>query len=169
MTFLPKDTSRDGRRHPERLLSARERAFLQYWYEAEFDRSKIEECAVKAGYPPGTQGVEQGGRAWSRALKNKEFQLALEKQGIQFERMAKKLDQLLEAEHPMYQGKPDNFIQHKALETAIRVMDANPPTKVDIDKHEEKNIVISMETMSMIEDVLDVEFEKVEEPKQLSE
>ena len=67
------------------------------------------------------------------------------------DRVAGIVDRLLDCKHPFAPEQPDNTIQHKAVETAIRVLDANPPQKFEVDHTDRREIVISMEVVQRLE------------------
>lgn len=130
------------------VLKEKELKFIQLFSETGFDLKKREDCAVKAGYSPGMGGIIQSSKIIRKISANEALKKSLEKQGITFDRLAEKLSELLEAENPFKEGKPDNFIRHKAWESAIRVMDANPPQKLKIDKHETHEFIITDEILA---------------------
>lgn len=121
--------------------------FLESFSDANFDPTKKLACAESAGLGTGEHALMNTGRIMKSLQKNSLFQEALKRIHVDYDKIAGKLKELLDAESPYKDGKPDNFIQHKALETAIRVMDLNPAQKIDIDKTEHHEIVISVEAV----------------------
>lgn len=124
--------------------------FLQKFAEANFDPSAKLACAEEAGLGTGEKALMNSGRIIKGLKKNEEFQAALQRVNVDYDKLANKIKDLLDAESPMFEGKPDNFIQHKTLETAIRVMDLNPAQKLNIDKTEHHDIVISTEAVERL-------------------
>jgi hypothetical protein len=125
-------------------------AFIEKFADANFDQSKKLAIAEEAGLGTGEKALMNSGRVLKSLAKNEEFQKALRRSKVDYDKLASKLADLLDAKSPMFEGKPDNFIQHKTLETAIRVMDLNPATKVSVDKTEHHSIVISMEVVDRL-------------------
>jgi len=125
--------------------------FIEKWSEAGFDIAKRQECAVAAGLGKGDMARMNGGRVAKALLQNKRLQRALKRKNIDFDKIADKLCQLLEAKSPMNLMANDNFIQHKAVETLIRVMDANPPQKIEVDKTTTSQVIITHEAVQRIE------------------
>jgi hypothetical protein len=124
--------------------------FIEKFAEANFDPSKKLICAEDSGLGTGEKALMNSGRVLKSLAKNEKFQEALQRVNVDYDKLANKIKDLLDAESPMFEGKPDNFIQHKTLETAIRVMDLNPAQKLNIDKTEHHDIVISMEAVERL-------------------
>jgi len=124
--------------------------FIEKFADANFDPSKRLACAEAAGLAHGEKALMNAGRVLKGLQKNEEFQKELTRVGVDYHRVAKKVSDLLDARSPMFDGKPDNFIQHKTLETAIKVMDLNPAQKLNIDKTEHHEIVISVDAMERL-------------------
>ena len=124
--------------------------FIEKFAEANFDPSKKLICAEDAGLGTGEKALMNSGRVLKSLAKNEKFQEALQRVSVDYDKLASKLSELLDAKSPMFDGKPDNFIQHKTLETAIRVMDLNPAQKLNIDKTEHHDIIISMEAVDRL-------------------
>ncbi len=72
---------------------------------------------------------------------NPRMRKALKKANITMEKLASKLGELLDAQHPAYEGKPDNPTQMKALELGVRLYDAAPNPKLEIAQRTE-NITV---------------------------
>jgi hypothetical protein len=65
--------------------------------------------------------------------------------------VAGKLKELLECNSPLSDNKPDNYIRHKTVETLIRVFDANPPQKIEVDKTSTTQVIISNDVVARLE------------------
>ncbi len=124
--------------------------FLESFCDANFDPSMKLVCAEEAGLGTGEKALMNAGRVIKGLAKNERFQKSLERVGVDYDKLAGKIKQLLDAESPYKDGKPDNFIQHKTLETAIRVMDLNPAQRLNIDKTERHEIVISADVVDRL-------------------
>jgi hypothetical protein len=124
--------------------------FLQKFSEENFDPTKKLACAEQAGLGTGEKALMNAGRVLKSLQKNEKFQEELVRVGVNYNMLANKIKDLLDAESAFKDGKPDNYIQHKTLETAIKVMNLNPATKIDIDKTEHHEIVISMEVVDRL-------------------
>lgn len=125
-----------------------------------YDLSKLRECALQAGVSPASVN-----RVASNALKkmgnNPMMQKALRRAKITPAKLAEKLRDLLDCEHPAYPGKPDNTNQLRAFETAVKIMDGMPNPRLEIDKTETISVHISAELIDRIakvtgEEVIDV-------------
>lgn len=125
--------------------------FISAWKDQNFDISKRQECAVAAGLGTGDIARMNGGRVTKALLQNKKLKAALKRVDINMDTVAGKLKELLECNSPLSDNKPDNFIRHKTVETLIRVFDANPPQKIEVDKTSTTQVIISNDTMSRLE------------------
>ena len=130
-----------------------ELATMNNFVKTGYDLSRLKECALKAGVAENSVG-----RVSANAIKklgnNPLMQKALKKAGVDFERLASKINDLLEAEHPAYEGKPDNQVQQKALDTALKIFDAMPNPKLEIEsRHESIHINITADLVRGIESV----------------
>lgn len=124
--------------------------FLELWQQNNLSKESVRECAIKAGYRENF--YPKDARKIVRSIGNNiKMQKALKKHGINFNTLAAKVSELLEAQHPQFEGKPDNFVRHKTLETALDLYDAKPPKKIDIDQTTRTEIVISADLVSRIE------------------
>jgi hypothetical protein len=92
-----------------------------------------------------------GGRVTKALLQNKKLRRALKRVDVDMDSVAGKIKELLDAKSPLNPTMPDNFIQHKTVETLIRVMDANPPQKIEVDKSTTQHIVITNEAATRLE------------------
>lgn len=125
--------------------------FIDKWKDQNFDISKRQECAVAAGLGTGDIARMNGGRVTKALLQNKKLKAALKRVDINMDTVAGKLKELLECNSPLSDNKPDNFIRHKTVETLIRVFDANPPQKIEVDKTSTTQVIISNDTVSRLE------------------
>ena len=134
----------------ELKTEGRESKFLTLWSNSGFDPLAKNGCAIEAGYSPGSASASSN-RVFKKLVSNEKMRRALKKKGITFDRLADKLVELMEAKHPFAPLQPDNLAQHKAVDTALKLHDAFPATKIDIDKHERKEIIISGEVVQRLE------------------
>jgi|GEM_PF-3157009 len=134
-----------------KIQTERDVKFVQLFQASGFDLAKREQLAVAAGFPPGRVARGNAGRVIKALVNNKAMQRALKKEGVNNEKLAQKLKELLDCEHPAFEGRSDNMAQLKAVEMSLRVKDAFPPTKVDVDKTERKEIVVSGEVIQRLE------------------
>ena len=91
------------------------------------------------------------------------MQRELKKSGVDMTRLAKKLSEQLDAVHPMskethfdeeknrWVGPPDNYAQGKAIELGVKLFDALPPIRIEEDRTETKQIVLSGEVVHRLE------------------
>jgi hypothetical protein len=132
-------------------FSEKDAAFIEKWKDADFDIKKRQECAVAAGLGTGDLARMNGGRVTKSLLQNKKLRSALKRVNVDMDSVAGKIKELLDAKSPLNPDMPDNFIQHKTVETLIRVMDANPPQKIEVDKSTTHQVIISNDTVSRLE------------------
>jgi hypothetical protein len=132
-------------------FTERDAAFIEKFAEANFDISKRQSCAVAAGLGTGDLARMNGGRVTKALLQNKKLRAALKRKGVDMDMIADKLVELLNCNSPLNDKMPDNYIRHRALETAIRVFDANPPQKIEVDKSTTQHIVITNEAATRLE------------------
>ena len=148
----------------EKVPTALEAATIKGFIQSGYDLSKLRECAIQAGSAP-VNAARVGANAIRKVANNPKMQKALRKQGISFDRLARKLDELLDCKHPQYPDQPDNLSQLKAFDMAVKIKDGYPSQKIELDKTETHQIVISMEVVQAVEKakgtkVIDVEPEK---------
>jgi len=132
-------------------FTERDAAFITKYAEANFDITKRQECAVAAGLGTGDMARMNGGRVTKALLQNKKLRKALKRVDVDMDSVAGKLKELLDAKSPLNPEANDNFIQHKTVETLIRVFDANPPQKIEVDKSSTQHIVITNEAVASLE------------------
>ncbi len=132
-------------------FTARDAKFIEKLVEHNLDPSSRHDCAVEAGFKPGLPAVANAGRIIKRLSRNPELQDALQRQKVDMDKVATKIKDLMDCKHPFAPNQPDTTIQLKATETAIRVLDANPPQKFEVDHNEHREIVISMDVVHRLE------------------
>ncbi len=132
-------------------FTQKDAAFIEKWKDQNFDIAKRQECAVAAGLGTGDLARMNGGRVTKALLQNKKLRAALKRVDVDMDSVAGKIKELLDAKSPLNPTMPDNFIQHKTVETLIRVMDANPPQKIEVDKSTTQHIVITNEAIDRLE------------------
>ena len=132
-------------------FSEKDANFISAWKDANFDIAKRQTCAVAAGLGTGDLARMNGGRVTKSLLQNKKLRSALKRIDVDMDSVAGKIKELLDAKSPLNPNMPDNFIQHKTVETLIRVMDANPPQKIEVDKSTTHQIVITNEAVTSLE------------------
>jgi hypothetical protein len=106
-----------------------------------FDLSKLAQFGREAGYPIQTAHLHAA-KAVQKLANHPKMIEALKKKKITINRLAGKLDELLDATHPKFTDRPDNIVQHKATETCIRILDANPPKRFEGEFHSTHTEVI---------------------------
>lgn len=126
-----------------------------------FDLSKVRQAALDAGVSAGEANATAT-RALKKISNNPLFQKALKKQGVTMDEMARKLKELMDAKHPQYPDQNDNLAQLKALDMAMKATDIYPSTKIELDKTETIQIILSAEVIHAVErakgiKVIDVE------------
>ena len=126
--------------------------FIKSWTDTGFDIAKRAECAEAAGLGTGDMAKMNGGRVTKAMLNNRKLRAALKRVDVDWDAIAGKLKDLLNAKSVYNDQMPDNFIQHKTVETLIRVMDANPPQKIEVDKNTTTQIVITDEAAKRLEE-----------------
>jgi hypothetical protein len=126
--------------------------FIEKWRDADFDISKRQGCAEAAGLGTGEIARLNGGRVTKAMLNNRKLRAALKRVDVNWDSIAGKLKELLDAKSVYNENMPDNFIQHKTVETLIRVMDANPPQKIEVDKNTTTQIIITDEAAKRLEE-----------------
>jgi hypothetical protein len=132
-------------------FSEKDATFIEKWKDQNFDIKKRQECAVAAGLGTGDLARMNGGRVTKSLLQNKKLRSALKRKNVDMDSVADKIKELLDAKSPLNPTMPDNYIQHKTVETLIRVMDANPPQKIEVDKSTTHQVIISNDTVSRLE------------------
>lgn len=125
--------------------------FIQMFEASGFDINRRVDIAVAAGFSPRVAAKANAGRIIKSLANNVAMQKALKKKGVDYNKLADKLVELLDCKHPAFPNQADNQSQLKAVELSLRVHDALPSTKLDIDKTERKEIVFTAEVLQRIE------------------
>lgn len=124
---------------------------MDLWSGTGFDPAQKRKCAIEAGFKPAGAHM-QPGRIIDRLAQNRKMQKSLKKHGVTIDRLAGKVSELMEAQHPLSKTPmPDNIAQLKATELGIRLHDAMPPAKLDIEQNERKEIIITAEVIDRME------------------
>lgn len=145
----------------ESVPTAQEMALVKRFTDTGYDISKLRDCALESGY--GARDVNSGiQRALRKIANNPRLQQALRKQGVTMSRLAKKLDSLLDAKSAQFPGRDDNLAQGKALELAVKIMDALPSQKIELDKTETHVIQLAPETIAAIQRVKGIQVIDIE-------
>lgn len=119
-------------------LTPRQQKFFKEWSKEGFDLQKRFEAAVKAGYPLSNLPAHAANAIYAIG-RNQEMVKSMEKHGITFDFLAKRLKKNLEAKAPMQlkDGKvlwyEDNFNQNKAFELSMKILDGFAPKRIDVD------------------------------------
>jgi len=142
--------------------SDNDRKFVELWSPSGFDPLEKNSCALAAGF--GDKRIaRRSNKLLNTLVRNKKMQRKLDKKGVTMDRLATKLNELLDAPHPLAKREfnpftkefmpapPDNFIQFKAAELGIKIHDAMPPARIAEDKTETKQIIFSAEVVQRLE------------------
>lgn len=132
-----------------RLLTLRQREGLKNFIDAGLDPAKKAECAIQAGYSPNSSDPGQAiDNVLAKPFIRERIKEALEKAGVNYDRIAEVIAEGLEAEHPTaearttedgaYVPKDYNAIA-RFLKEAIDLHDLRPETKIK--KTEERRTV----------------------------
>jgi len=140
----------------------KDRKFNELWSGSGFDPLEKNACALTAGFKE--KGLVRGSnKALNTLVRNKKMQKKLDKKGVTMDRIATKINELMDAPHPLAKREfntftkefepapPDNFIQFKATELAMKIHDVMPPTRIAEDKTETKQIIFSAEVVLRLE------------------
>ena len=151
-----------------RLPTAKQTRLFNALAKKDFDFGALEACALEAGFAPGEDLRARALSSLRRFSSNEHLQAALHKQGIDYDKIAQKLSDLMEATEPKY-GKPDNPSQLKAIELAIKVHDAMPSSKIQIDRHDKHEFVVTDEIRERIRKARQIEAEVIVDGNKLTE
>lgn len=134
--------------------TAMELATMENFVKSGYDLSKLKECAIQAG-SPSSVASRVATSTLGKMGNNPMVQKALKKAKVDVNRLATKLAELLDCEHPAHEGKPDNAIQYKAVEMGFKLHDAfpNPKLQIDENKTETIRVEISAELVNRLEKV----------------
>ena len=124
-----------------KLLTVRQREALGNFLAAGLDPAKKAECAIEAGYAPGPNAGQAIDNVLAKQFVRERIAEALNRAGVDYDRIAAVIAEGLEAEHPTaepreapdgkaYVPKDYNAIA-RFLKEAIDLHDLRPATKVD--------------------------------------
>ena len=140
---------------PKALLTEGQSKFISEMAREGFDSSKMKSASKEAW--PEVKNLSQAKQTLRKLGNNLKMQEALKKKGIDIDFLAEKVAEMLSAMHPQFEGQPDNFIRQKTLDMALRIVDAFPSTKVDIEKHQVTEIIIHADVVERIEKAKQIE------------
>lgn len=106
-------------------LNMRQRRALSNLYQG-MDKK---EAGVKAGYSP-KSASQSVNRAIEVAAGNDAFKEAMEKEGITYERLAKVLDEGLDAKNPFKPDQKDHKVINLFFKDAAKVLDVFPASRI---------------------------------------
>jgi hypothetical protein len=132
-------------------LQEGELKFIKNWAEMGYDLTKADEAMQGTGIASPEKFPKH---IINKLAANERLQVALVKEGITFKKLAEKLNELLECEDPKYVGRPDNTVRHRAFQDAVRLLNADPPQKVNISKDEHREIHVTVDHVQKIEKAL---------------
>jgi hypothetical protein len=139
-----------------------DRRFKELWSGVGNDPLQKNSCAIAAGFKE-TGTIRGSNKILNTLVRNKKMQKKLDKKGVTMDRLAGKLNELLDAPHPLAKREfnpftkelmpppPDNFIQFKAAELGMKIHDVFAPTRISEDKTETKQIIFSAEVVQRLE------------------
>lgn len=130
--------------------TALEMSIIKRVADAGYNLAAAKKAAVEAGVAP-AQASAAATRALRKIANNPLFQKALKRQNVTLDTMARKLSQLMDAKHPQFPEHDDNMAQLKALDLAIKAYDAMPAQKIELDKTETHQIIVSAEIIHAVE------------------
>lgn len=161
---MPRKPGPKKKRKPKtQKLSLRQEVFMEEFAKMGFDWNKRKLAVLRAGYEP-VNALLTANQVIRKVTNNDRMIAAMTRKGINFSKLAEKLQALLNAEQVVkvqHDGtlikSPDNFVQHKAFETAARLYDTFPSQKIDIDQHSVTEIVLSPEIIGRIQKAKEME------------
>lgn len=122
----------------DKPLTELQQKFFEAWGKEGFAIEKRFKAALEAGYPP--QNLPAHAHNAITAIgNNAKMCKAMEDEGITFEFLAKRLKINLEAQQPLVKKDgtviwyDDGFVQNKALDLNMKILDALAPKKLDVD------------------------------------
>jgi len=150
----------------EKDLTVKQRRYIRLLAESNFDKSKKKECALQAGYSPNNIGNTVSNLNKNRSV-NELIKLKMEEKGLTLDYLVDKQKEILESEHPKYEGKPDTTNRRLALDMAYNIIEAYGSQKIDINKSERKEVIFGIEDYRLAEEItgekiIDVEPEQEE-------
>lgn len=153
-------------------LTLMERRYLRLTAESGFDPKKKTACVRGSGYGKGTTAAMIESRPRVRAL----LEYEANRQGLTLEKIVGRHVELIDCtlpvqgRYPNHPKQPDNKIRMQAVDRAYKILDADAPTKLNIDKTE-RHYVIPIEAWRRAEEatgekIIDVipEDEETDEP-----
>jgi hypothetical protein len=121
---------------------------MQNFARAGFDFEKLSDCAISAGFKKSPQLRRQALKALRPFSGNQYLRAALLDQGIDFSRIASKINELIDAVNA--DGVPDRISQRWATEMAVKIHDALPASKMQIEKHQTNEFIMTDEVQERI-------------------
>lgn len=143
------------------LPSARAVKLMQEFARAEFNFEKINECALRAGFKKSRYLKRQALQALRPFSGNQYLRSALMSQGIDFTKIAEKIAEQIDAKMP--DGTPDRISERWATEMAIKAHDALPTQKIQIDKHQTNEFILTDDVQERIRRARVIEAEVLRE------
>jgi hypothetical protein len=115
-------------------LRKQQRDALGHYMALGMDPMKKREAAIAAGYKNGSSTTQAIDRILAKPFVQTMIVQALEKEGVNDEKIAQVISEGLEAIHPMARGKRKDFHAiHKFAVTALELKDAFPAKKTQLD------------------------------------
>lgn len=142
------------------LPSVRQVKLMQEFARAEFDFERLETCAIKAGFKKSKYLKRQALQALRPFSGNQYLRSALLSQGIDFTRIAAKISEMMDAEG---EEGPDRISQRWATEMAIKIHDALPASKLQIEKHQTNEFIMTEDVQERIKRARAIDAEVVKE------
>jgi len=138
----------------------RDAKFIKLWSDAGFDPALKVECARTAGFSPSSAKTSTG-KIVNSIIQNSKMRRELKRAGVDMRRLALKISELMDAPHPLVKPykdaegnlhfMPDNLAQLKATEMAAKIHDVFAPLRIQEDKTETKQIVLTAEVVHRLE------------------
>lgn len=142
------------------LPSAKQVRLMQEFARAGFDFEQLTDIAKKVGFK-GPAIRRQALRALKPFSGNQYLRAALLAQGIDFTKIASKIAEQIDAVNP--DGTPDRVSERWATEMAIKAHQAMPATKIEIDKHQTNEFILTDEVQERINRARVIEAEVIKE------
>ena len=128
------------------------------------------ELGRQAGYLglTNSQVLAQTGRIRHKLTHNRQFQLAMQEEGVTFKTIAEALAGQLNAKHPQFPAQKDNLAINRAIELAGKYYDLEPPKRQEITETKTESIHITIEVLDRIKKatslsrgtIIDAEFDE---------
>jgi hypothetical protein len=111
-----------------------------------------------AGYSPSTASV-MANRLTNRLTCNQAFIEEMHRQGLTIEAIVGEVKRdMTEAMHAQNPTQPDNYNRRAYADLAIKLYGGYAPTKIDIEKREQKGIYITLRTLKDVENITGEKF-----------